>query len=69
MYEAHGSVRGSCGHSHRSIRTAHVCAADDREACRRLPGGNAYSDRSVRAIEPRAFRPHELDQLDEVRCA
>lgn len=48
-YEAFGSVRGSCGHVHRTAEAAQACADRDRRACRAL-GGGANSDRAVRAI-------------------
>ena len=46
VYEARGSVRGSCGHIHRSIGAAVRCARKDQASCARL-GGGAYSDRVV----------------------
>lgn len=46
VYEARGSVRGACGHLHRSIGAAVRCARRDHACCRRI-GGGAYSDRVV----------------------
>jgi len=45
-YASIGSVRGDCGHKHRSPRTAMSCTARDQRACRQLPG-RCYSDRST----------------------
>ena len=45
-YCAHGSVRGRCAHSHRTIVAAFACAQRDAASCARL-GGGAYSDRTV----------------------
>lgn len=47
-YTTRGPVRGSCGHKHRSIRTALRCAVRDQHGCNTQGG---YSDRSIRAIE------------------
>jgi hypothetical protein len=49
-YVAHGDVRGTCIHKHRTAHTAALCAKRDRRRCARLPGGNSYSDRDVYAI-------------------
>ena len=43
-YTTYGSVRGSCGHKHRTIASAVVCLTKDRKVCRRYGG---YSDRRV----------------------
>ena len=51
---AKGSVRGACPHKHRTREAAQKCADRDNAACRRLPGGNAYSDRGPWLIEPDA---------------
>jgi len=48
-YTAHGPVRGSCGHAHKTLAAARKCAARDRRACARL-GGGAYSDRQAVGI-------------------
>ena len=46
-YTTEGSIRGSCGHRHRSIETAQKCVERDRRACASLAGGAYYSDRCV----------------------
>ena len=49
-YAASGPVRGQCWHKHLTPEAAEKCAEHDRRACRRLPGGNSYSDRIVVAV-------------------
>jgi hypothetical protein len=44
-YHATGSVRGPCGHQHRTVATALKCAEKDNRGCN-VHGG--YSDRIVR---------------------
>jgi len=56
FYIAHGSVRGSCGHKHRTIDAAEACRGRDAQLCHNL-GGGAYSDRSVMAVEDGYRRP------------
>lgn len=43
-YTTVGSVRGCCGHCHRSYEAAERCLARDRRGCHRQGG---YSDRRV----------------------
>ena len=43
-YTTRGSVRGECGHQHRSLRTAEKCRRRDADGCRSQGG---YSDRRV----------------------
>ena len=42
-----GSVRGGCGHNHKSLRAALECVDRDIAACRKVGG---YSDRQAVAI-------------------
>lgn len=46
-YTCKGSVRGWCGHRHRSVETAVICCVRDHRKCRGPRGSNRYSDRSV----------------------
>lgn len=50
-YIAYGSVRGSCGHKHKTREAAEKCAERDAKAIRRLYPSTfptrAYSDRSA----------------------
>jgi len=50
-YEARGSVRGACGHSHVTLRAAVACCEKDANGCASL-GGGAYSDRVVTLRTP-----------------
>ncbi len=43
-YTTTGSVRGTCGHAHRTHRAADACRMRDVRACRKVRG---YSDRVV----------------------
>jgi hypothetical protein len=43
-YITYGNVRGSCGHAHKSIKTAVACQLRDSAACSKQGG---YSDRMV----------------------
>lgn len=47
-YTTWGSVRGDCGHLHRTREEAKRCLARDRRSCRAQGG---YSDRTLRRIE------------------
>lgn len=47
-YTTWGSVRGGCGHVHRSARAAYRCLERDRAGCHRQGG---YSDRRIRVVE------------------
>ena len=43
-YTCSGSVRGSCGHKHRTVGAAERCRQRDADGCRSQGG---YTDRSV----------------------
>jgi len=64
-YRAFGSVRGACGHAHRTLAGAHACAARDGRACSSLRGG-AYSDRYVQASDGSPLTEAELSALDTI---
>jgi len=51
IYTTWGSVRGCCGHRHRTLKAAKRCLEKDQRACANLPGGNAYSDRHIRIAD------------------
>lgn len=55
-YTTWGSVRGGCGHLHRTREGAEKCLARDRRLCRMLGG---VSDRTLRRIDG--------DSLSDVR--
>jgi hypothetical protein len=44
-FSAEGSVRGACGHHHRTAGAAETCRLRDGDVCASL-GGGAYSDRN-----------------------
>lgn len=47
-YTTYGSVRGQCGHKHRTIEAAARCLSSDQAGCRAQGG---YSDRAVCAVD------------------
>lgn len=47
-YTTRGSVRGGCGHKHRTMAAAVRCLQADQSCCRTLRG---YSDRTIRPVE------------------
>lgn len=49
-YTTFGSVRRSCGHRHRSLRTALDCRDSDSRGCHSVGG---YSDRAVVRVDDR----------------
>ena len=53
-----GSVRGACGHKHRTLGAACDCARRDNAACKRTGG---YSDRQAMPIG----REMTADEMDE----
>lgn len=56
-YTTHGPVRGSCGHRHRSIRTAQLCADRDHAA--------VGSDREVYRLQGSKRLPLSEDECFE----
>lgn len=71
-YTTQGSVRGGCGHKHRTISAALACRDRDQAEIRRHVGGGAYSDREVVAVEGGQIRPLDddeaalLDDLEQI---
>lgn len=63
-YTTHGSVRGGCGHQHRTLAAALGCAEADQRDCREAGG---YSDRHVRTWTPEG--PERLSESDQDRLA
>lgn len=65
-YTTTGSVRGTCGHRHRTYETAERCAVQDQRDCRAIPGGHSYSDRSVVEVltDGTEQRPAEYPDID-----
>ena len=50
-YTTWGSVRGDCGHVHKTAESAEKCIEKDNSGCHKQGG---YSDRRIREIESRA---------------
>lgn len=67
-YTTRGDVRGSCGHRHGSIATAHACLERDARGCQRA-GAGCYSDRRVVAVEGEG-EERDLDDVEagELEC-
>ncbi len=57
LYTTWGSVRGCCGHAHKTVEAAEACIDKDHRDCASQGG---YSDREVRSIESRK----ELENYD-----
>ena len=62
-YTTIGSVRGCCGHQHRTIEAAQQCVNRDHAGCVRQGG---YSDRSVVKGDGSELDQDELDWLDHI---
>ena len=59
-YTTDGSVRGSCGHRHRSIRLAVQCQRRDQRQCSVVGG---YSDRRVVRTDGRPLSEDEYRRI------
>jgi hypothetical protein len=66
-YTTIGSVRGSCGHAHRTLTAAQACADADQRAVRRGHGASAYSDRTVRRSDGSPLSEREHERLQDAR--
>ena len=62
-YTTIGSVRGCCGHQHRTIEAAQQCVNRDHAGCVRQGG---YSDRSVVKGDGSELSEDELLWLDHI---
>lgn len=62
-YETYGSVRGCCGHRHRSLHTALSCLARDQSGCASQGG---YSDRRVRRFGGQELTAEEDLQIEDL---
>lgn len=60
LYTCWGSVRGGCGHAHRTLAGAEKCLRHDQQRCRQQGG---YSDRAIRVIDTR----EEVEHYDVTR--
>jgi hypothetical protein len=59
-YTCKGSVRGSCGHVHRTLSGASQCCKRDRRACKKQGG---YSDRDVRNADGTQLSENEYHKM------
>jgi hypothetical protein len=66
-YTTIGSVRGSCGHAHRTIGAALACANRDNRAVKRGNGSSSYSDRGVVRSDGQRLTEREQEALDDAR--
>lgn len=60
FYTTEGSVRGCCGHKHRSIATAKRCIDNDQAGCATQGG---YSDRYVIHYDGSELSEEEKNEL------
>jgi hypothetical protein len=67
-YQADGSVRGSCGHNHKTAGAAWRCANRDQHDCGNL-GGGAYSDRAVVRSDGEPLSADDMDSIDAAQKA
>lgn len=63
-YIATGSVRGDCGHRHRTPGAALACARQDGRNVKRGHGECAYSDRQPAALSGGNLRPLTAGEWD-----
>lgn len=52
IYTTYGSVRGCCGHRHRTPEAAQACIDRDQRGCASQGG---YSDRSIATVGPNGY--------------
>lgn len=65
-YTTRGSVRGSCGHKHRTMAAAVRCLMADQSGCRNNGG---YSDRVVRVTDDDGERMLTNDEHHDCQLA
>lgn len=63
MYTTKGSVRGCCGHKHRSLKTAFICITKDTNGCNSQGG---YSDRYIQRLDGEELEVSEQKILDSL---
>lgn len=63
-YSAVGSVRGHCGHQHRTPAAAARCAMRDHRACQR---GVGYSDRCLHRSDSERPTDDEHEEFDRAQ--
>jgi len=64
-YSTDGNVRGDCGHAHKTIYAAYLCAQRDGDGCQRQGG---YSDRTRLVVRQGQLEveptPDEFDEWE-----
>lgn len=65
-YTTRGSVRGGCGHKHRTIKAAARCANEDQAECQKQGG---YSDRELRRTDGKELTEDEVRYFQEAIVA
>jgi len=65
-YTTKGSIRGCCGHQHRTIEAAQRCADRDHAGCARQGG---YSDRRVVNWDESELSEEDEADLEEMKNA
>ncbi len=64
QYTTYGSVRGGCGHKHRSRQTAERCAYRDQDNCNSI---RCYSDRRVLPVDSDELPTSYREKLEDRR--
>ena len=62
-YTTKGSVRGCCGHKHRSLKAAVQCLRSDQTGCARQGG---YSDRQITRTDGSELDEGEIYAIDNL---
>lgn len=62
-YISSGSVRGSCGHNHRTVEGAFNCVKRDRKDCFRQRG---YSDRWIKRSDGLPLSENEMELINRL---
>ena len=62
-YTTKGSVRGCCGHKHRSLEAAVKCAREDQKGCQSQGG---YSDRQIVRTDGEELTEGEFYAIDNI---
>lgn len=67
-YTTLGTVRGSCGHNHKTIQAAYNCLRKDQKDVNSL-GGGAYSDRIIVRASMEELDGDEREELDQIEIS
>ena len=61
MYTTKGTVRGNCGHKHRTLKSVHKFIERDQNGCAKQGG---YSDRYIVRCDGKDLSENEQQDLD-----